>query len=107
MKIGEAVRLVIGGRLNLPVLWAIATDPERVQVALVLDRADQLPRGLRDPLAAYQSLNDQQQRLVWALAPVNVTRAFPPAPPLPTAPATRTDAPQAAPPARAVHEPGG
>ena len=105
MKVGEAVRLVIGGRLALPVLWAITTDAERIQIALVLGRADQLPRGMRDPVAAYQSLNPQQQRLVWALAPVEVTRAFPPAPPLPTA--RQSDAHQGAEPGHGARGPAG
>lgn len=85
MKIGEAVRLVLAGSLPLQVLWAIATDPERIQAALILGRVDQLPRSCRDPAAAYASLNPQQQRLVQQLAPLAVSAGLPAAPPLPGA----------------------
>ena len=81
MKVGEAARLVISERLQLAVLWAIATDPERIQVALILDRPDELPRGTRTPAAAFATLNSQQQRLVHQLAPASVTDRLPAAPP--------------------------
>ena len=93
MKVGEAARLVLADRLPLAVLWAIATDPERIQVALILGRPDELPRTARTPAAAYSLLNAQQQRLVQQLAPASVTDALPPAP---AAPHARTPESQAA-----------
>ncbi len=81
MKVGEAARLVLSGRLQLAVLWAIATDPERIQVALILGRPDELPRTARTPAAAYASLNAQQQRIVQQLGPASLTDHLPPAPP--------------------------
>ncbi len=92
MKIGEAVRLVHGGQLPLPVLWAIATDPERVQVALILGRPAELPRQLRTIEAAWASLNGQQQRLVHQLAPADFSAGLPDAPAkTPTPPAAAPD----------------
>ena len=69
MRVLQAVRLVQNGTLALPQLWAIASRPERVQVALILGLPAELPAQAASPDLAWKSMNTQQRRLVLRHAP--------------------------------------
>ncbi len=77
MRVLEAVRLVRSGTLALPQLWAIATRPERVQVALILGLPTELPTQAASPDLAWKSMTTQQRRLVLRHAPLSITRRLP------------------------------
>ena len=77
MRVLQAVRLVRSEALALPQLWAIATRPERVQVALILGLPAELPAQAASPDLAWKSMNTQQRRLVLRHAPLSVTRRLP------------------------------
>ena len=77
MRVLEAVRLVRRQSLALPQLWAIATRPERLQVALILGLPAELPAQAASPDLAWKSMNTQQRRLVLRHAPLSVTRRLP------------------------------
>ena len=77
MKVLQAVRLVRADYLGLPELWAIATQPERVQIALILGCPAELPPRAATPELAWQAMNLQQRRLVLAHAPLAVRARLP------------------------------
>ena len=77
MKVVAAADLVIAGELDHTTLWRITTDPERIQLALILGLPDQLPAKARTPAAAWSALNAQQQRLVLEHAPSYVLARLP------------------------------
>ena len=80
MRVLEAVRLVRSEALALTQLWAIATRPERVQVALILGLPAELPAQAASPDLAWKSMNAQQRPLVLRHAPRANTRPLPSAP---------------------------
>lgn len=69
MKIGEAVKAVLAGRVSTATLWLFATDPERVQIAIILGQPEELPEKLKHPLDAWHALNEQQRRVIRDRAP--------------------------------------
>ncbi len=77
MRVLEAVRMVRAGTLVLPQLWAIATRPERVQVALILGLPAELPARADTPDLAWKAMTVQQRRLVLRHAPPGITRRLP------------------------------
>ena len=77
MRVREAARAVNAGELDPTVLWRICTPPERVQIALLLDRPEDLPPGMHTPALAWGSLNNQQRRVILADAPPRIRRALP------------------------------
>lgn len=78
MRVLEAARLVRAGVFPLPRLWLIATKPERVQLALLLGRPDELPPDARTPDAAWRALNLAERRLVLRHAPPTILARLPP-----------------------------
>lgn len=72
-----AARLVRAKRLDMETLWLIATDPERITVALLLGRPEQLPATASSPALAWNGINQQQRRLLLDHAPESVRRALP------------------------------
>ena len=77
MKVLEAIRLVRADYLALPELWAIATQAERVQIALILGRPAELPQRAATPELAWQAMNLRQRRLVLAHAPLAIRARLP------------------------------
>ncbi len=77
MRVLEAVRLVRAGTLALPQLWAIASRPERVQVALILGLPAELPVRAGTPDLAWKAMTTQQRRLVLRHAPPSVVKRLP------------------------------
>ena len=77
MRVLEAVRLVRSEALALTQLWAIASRPERVQVALILGLPAERPAQAASPDLAWKSMNAQQRRLVLRHAPLSITRRLP------------------------------
>lgn len=77
MKVLQAVRLVRADYLALRELWAITTQAERVQIALILGCPAELPARAATPELAWQAMNLQQRRVVLAHAPLAVRARLP------------------------------
>ncbi len=77
MKVLEAVRLIRADYLGLQTLWTITTQPERVQIALILGCPSELPQRAATPELAWQAMNLRQRRLVLAHAPLAVRARLP------------------------------
>ncbi len=77
MRVLQAVRLVRAGTLPLPQLWAIASRPERVQVALILGLPAELPVQASSPELAWKAMTTAQRRLVQRHAPPAITGRLP------------------------------
>ncbi len=77
MRVLQAVRLVRGGTLPLTQLWAIASRPERVQVALILGLPAELPAQASSLELAWKAMTLAQRRLVLRHAPLAITRRLP------------------------------
>ncbi len=69
MKIGEAVKAILSGRVSTSTLWLFATDPERIQIAIILGQPEELPERHKHPIDAWSALNEQQRRVVRDRAP--------------------------------------
>lgn len=63
--------------LALPALWSIASQAERVTIALILGLPAELPERAATPEQAWAAMNLQQRRLVLAHAPLAVRRRLP------------------------------
>lgn len=72
-----AAVLCRAGKLPLDILWKITTDPKRVQIALILGFPSELPAKAQSLILAWNSLNQQQRRLVLVHAPARVQALLP------------------------------
>ncbi|MBO1359830.1 hypothetical protein J2D73_08485 [Acetobacter sacchari] len=77
MRVLEAARLVITGKLDPEVLWQMTTPAERVAIALLLGRPDHLPPSANTPVSAWKILDARHRDLILRRAPARVAKRLP------------------------------
>gem|GEM_PF-4935047 len=77
MRVLEAARLITTGVLPVDLLWQITTPTERIMIALLLGRPDQLPLTARTPNAAWDALDARQRTLLMRRAPRKIRLCLP------------------------------